>query len=579
MPQHLTPPIKELLALSRRAPEEESALSQWVGQRDLLEFLESNARDPETVLYASMGHLYLHSVLVPAALLSPPDMEDLRRWDTNPTNSWSVWEHSSPHEYTFEPPLAHSDSKTISRGEQLFFSRDFEGLPRERKHYYELSQKFAHISQLHFVSERNAYCRIDRLGDIVEIVRVLRLPAKPDEFPTNMITVDRATLDQYMALTETSLVRLFDFVRAQSPDFYDWPGKRDEEHIDRGDIHYKLGVYAAKASYARGFQIIRPVITKETAYARLNSDGEDQPKQYASFIAYDWKNKIVKEISCDPKALSNYFTKSELPFETTPAFFRAEVLTKYKNDPEKYRVEERSIYCRGAWSLRSYDVNQAGQVHAYLCDLRDLPYEEQTYWKAFNEGPKAGISKRSFTNDFEGDWYLEYNPLDSLKQKIRQLHSAATPWWTLRTEELLDQVHYPVTTASEEFANEIMALDKLLNEGFNEKHLRSKAQELGQAPKLTDRSLLLVAACLHGYGFDEAHALEVVAPLREVARLRSKLKGHASGGEAAAIRSQMLAAHGSFRAAFEDLCANCDEAVKVISEAFQENGATRTEDK
>jgi hypothetical protein len=43
------------------------------------------------------------------------------------------------------------------------------------------------------------------------------------------------------------------------------------------------------------------------------------------------------------------------------------------------------IDCRGGWSLRDFDTNEAGQVHAYICDLRNLPYQEQLYWKSFNE--------------------------------------------------------------------------------------------------------------------------------------------------------------------------------------------------
>lgn len=54
-----------------------------------------------------------------------------------------------------------------------------------------------------------------------------------------------------------------------------------------------------------------------------------EPKQYVSFIAHDWKNSQVRECSCDPDQLGNYFVKSDWPFSTSPAFFRPEVLLKY----------------------------------------------------------------------------------------------------------------------------------------------------------------------------------------------------------------------------------------------------------
>src|SRR6185437_16397021 len=90
-------------------------------------------------------------------------------------------------------------------------------------------------------------------------------------------------------------------------------------------------------------------------------------------------------------------------------------------DPVKYDLEERGISCRGAWSLRAYDVNKEGQVHSYLRYLGELPYKEQLYWQAFNEWPKGKLSDRAITTDFKGEVYRGYDPLQQLKQTIRGL--------------------------------------------------------------------------------------------------------------------------------------------------------------
>src|SRR5258708_37752270 len=96
----------------------------------------------------------------------------------------------------------------------------------------------------------------------------------------------------------------------------------------------------------------------------------------------------------------------------------------------------------------------------------------------------------------------------------RKLTEQEPPWWRLRGSDLRDNVHYPTTASSEEWADELMALDKLLVEGFEEKWLRNKATELGQTPIASDGSLVLVARCLQGLGFDEEHAMSTVSPLR-----------------------------------------------------------------
>jgi len=121
------------------------------------------------------------------------------------------------------------------------------------------------------------------------------------------------------------------------------------------------------------------------------------------------------------------------------------------------------------------------------------------------------------------------------------------------------------TEASEEWANEIMALDKLIVEGFEERWLRKRATDLKQAIKPSDRSLLLVEACLRGIGYEEEDASKLVAPLRELHNLRSKLKGHASGSEANALRKAALKAHRTYRKHFADLCGRCDEALRAIA--------------
>jgi hypothetical protein len=319
-------------------------------------------------------------------------------------------------------------------------------------------------------------------------------------------------------------------------------------------------------SYLRGVQLVRPLETKSQFHYRLTRRHEE--KKYESFITWDWKNKVTTDVSSAPGATANYFTKSDLPFETSPVFFRPDVLQRYKSDPNKYTLRERSIDCRGGWGLKTFDINEEGQVHTYIVYLRDLPHSEQLYWKAFNEPPKAAISKRAMATDFEGAFHLDYNPLQSIFTLTNRLSSLAAPWWSLKAPHLQSRVHYPVTDSSEEWANEIMALDKLLVEGFEKGWLKTKASELRQPTLPNDGSLVLTQWCLRGLGFDEQRAKETVAPLRELHNLRSKLKGHVAGSDAEGLRQAALELHGTYRKHFQDLCSRADAAMREIASAF-----------
>jgi hypothetical protein len=208
-------------------------------------------------------------------------------------------------------------------------------------------------------------------------------------------------------------------------------------------------------------------------------------------------------------------------------------------------------------------------VHTPVVYLRNLPYEEQLYWKAYNERPKGGISERAFKTDFEGRWDVDYEPLSSLKDAVRELHRQQVQWWKLRSKNLVDQVHYPATSSADEWSNEILHLDQLVVEGFEEKWLRQKAQSLGRTPDPRFRSLKLAEECLIALGFEEDHSRKITDPFHQVHDLRSKLKGHASGAEAMAIKQKVLSEYKSYRMHFRALCSECDDSIRTMTEALK----------
>ena len=122
--------------------------------------------------------------------------------------------------------------------------------------------------------------------------------------------------------------------------------------------------------------------------------------------------------------------------------------------------------CRAAWHLEGIDVNEAGQVHAYICYLRRLPYAEQLHWLSFNEPPKAGISQRAFINDFKGEFVFFTDSLQQVMSIVRRWRDDKVVWWTLRDERLLERVNTPLTASRDEWAEAFMDLAKLVVEGF-----------------------------------------------------------------------------------------------------------------
>ncbi|MGH6897213.1 MAG: hypothetical protein ACREJ5_11810 [Geminicoccaceae bacterium] len=395
--------IEKLLGLST-APDDSEAFERWLEQGDALSFLRDNASASDVVVYAGLPHTFIHAVLVPEASVSPPEIRDLMSWSCNTYSSWSVV--SSASQVCIQSPLSHSGSKTLACGEQLVFGRSFEGVP-ERERYIEILQKFVHVSGIHHMPERSAWCRLDRRGDIEDVVRVHNVEARGDHYGSTVVTINHRLLHEYAALTQATLVWMFDFTRFRPSllGMCDFRGKQQFE--DESGLSYRYAVQPGCASYLRGIQIGHAPLSRDEILQHLWGGDRDAAKQYAALIVYDWKHRRVTEMSCAPSALANYFTESDLPFEATPAFFHPKVLLKYKADREKYQLKTRSISYRGAWHLETYDINDAGQIHTYLVYLSRLPYEEQLHWKQYNEPPKAPISERAFTTDFKGKWGLD----------------------------------------------------------------------------------------------------------------------------------------------------------------------------
>ena len=118
-----------------------------------------------------------------------------------------------------------------------------------------------------------------------------------------------------------------------------------------------------------------------------------------------------------------------------------------------------------------------GQVHAYICYLKNLPYSEQQYWASFNEEPKASISERAIITDFKGEFTDIISPLSKVLRKMHGWGQKEVQWWLLKEDDLMKQVNLPLTSNKDEWAESFMGLSKLIIEGFNVRAIRSALDE------------------------------------------------------------------------------------------------------
>jgi hypothetical protein len=537
---------------------------QWLEQKDFLQFLLDTCYG-DIPLYVSYKGTYIYSVFLQQNRLRGNYIDDLMKWDCRPDSSWgysfSNNKKGDIQNISLTPPFNFSRSRLLKNAVPITFLRSFEGRIGQ-KSYIEVLQLLTHLNGLHFIEEKSAYCRLNEDGDIEEIIKIHHAPGEI------LVTIKQNVLDYHLFLSKSVLLRLFDRTLCN-----DWVSFSEKSRNESNFSDKKNNIYAHQvisfdkenlptAGALRGFQIVHNSQPRKKMLKIINGE-RSKPQKYEKFIAYDWKHDKIVSCSCDPKKLSNYYEKSDKPSKMSPAFFRPDVLLKYKQNPEKYTLDQRSISCRGSWRLKTYDINKAGQVHTYLVYLGYLPHSEQLHWKSCNEKPKAEISTRAFTTDFMGRWDLSYEPLSELKKALKELEQTKAELWSCANEKLYQQLNYPITDSLKEWIDEIHTLDKLVVEGLKKAYLKKIAKSLNCYENKLN-SITLLKKILETKGIDSHEINEIISPLEEIHFLRTKFAGHSSGKEADNIRKDLIAKHGDLRKHFRALVEITDKSIKEL---------------
>jgi len=158
------------------------------------------------------------------------------------------------------------------------------------------------------------------------------------------------------------------------------------------------------------------------------------------------------EWSCNPEGLRDDFNMNEndSPHTVSPVFFKEEVLSKYRNNPDKYdiSISDRCIGCKnGGWSLELIGaVKSEGLVFVYLYKIAQLPHEEQLYWKPFNVVPPetneyGGVPEEYVKTDFIGE-FREPNSCDRFYEAFERTKKRDDIWnidFDSKIETIIDE--------------------------------------------------------------------------------------------------------------------------------------------
>ena len=549
-------------------PEDESEFARWCRASGHLELLARNCDQDEIIIAAYGPYTYLRSLFVDRTTIDSTTPDTLLEWQPHPSErlvSYS-WVHpDGPVSLAREYSAA--DQQFLLDAESPIFWRTIDGVNDQHSSSWEPRQEYLHAVDAHWRPDQKAYSKIDKQGDWLDLICVT-VPKFDEVDGITLISFQRDALDQYLAIRDMVVVQMFDFTLYRKPfgTNSSW-GNSERSPLQRSEqIHFRQQIGTGIVG-TRGVQIIPPKLTRRAAEQRIrDSISWPEPNEFVEFIIWDIRHGGVRSVSSDPASTTTYFDMqdNDLPLEMSPAFFRPDVLSKYRADQDKYRMTDNYVSCRNAWDLR-YRVNDANQISAYICDLRNLPINEQLYWKSSNEEPKAGLSQNTITTDFRGEWLSKDEPLPALKHILRTWHGRQTPWWKLVDQSALDRITVPVSESRDEWQYAILALCRTVVDGFVGKHLRKEAEARDGDVEANLKSLGLLRQ-LAGKS-ENAQPDKTLLALHELQRLRSKGgKTHAVSQGGSSLAQEVKVTHGTFRAHFEDLCVRLANDLLLIEE-------------
>ena len=566
--------IDRLKEVEKR-PNDPASFREWIRGSSHLELLQRNAGEGEIIVATlSPEQTCINSFVARA---DHPDLQGeiraLKQWSPNPLHydaksyEWYGVGSDGVDAMQRDGSGLHDLPLDVY---PLVFGRSINEVPDRDGTYYEIAQEYTHASGIHWRPERHAYSRIDHRGDWMDVISVSE---RKRSHYADVVSFQRESLELHLIAMNMVLVRTFDLTLCRpSPPFED----DYSDHVDRivclePDLYYHEMINEDRFGFIRGVQVIAPSLTP-SEIEQLVSNGhiaDTTRSAPVEFIVDDWRNNRVTTVSTDPATTTNYFVgkQNTLPYEISAASFRPEVLTKYKADSEKYSVREGNIVCRGGWSLRSYWANDAGQVCAYIRDLRHLPHEEQMYWSLYNEEPKAGLPERVIKTDFRAEWLNEddLSAINVLIGLLRRWLRDNVKWWKWVAEGSPELLTVPRTRSLNEWLDACLSLSKGVVEGFDLSAIRMRLREVGGDYEGQERSVLLLQRVLRKLELIEAN--ERVAALWDINELRVP-RTHATGGKGRQLSDAALREHGSYAAHFENLCARLTGELKLIEEAF-----------
>ncbi|MEZ4590102.1 MAG: hypothetical protein R3D55_03025 [Chloroflexota bacterium] len=450
--------------------------------------------------------------------------------------------------------------------EPLIIGREFYGI---RENYREISEEFRLFHDLYFDKNTDEYFKIEDSGNMYVVAKV-----RPEA-----IQIRVKEIRQFLAIKEMYLSIQFDF-REHSLFSLEELGLESGGSDKREPLTYR-GLYFGNFSGFSEYQAFSRLLGKRLipplpkSKSGLWGFAEDSTKTFVDFIiGVDETGEEIENTS-NPDALANYFgANPEAPHYLTPVHFRKQVLDKYYQQPSKYSVEDSILRCGALWSLY-IDNHDENKISAWLGDLgRDLPYEEQLYWRSYNVSSDGGVSETYFKRQILGQFVDSNQPDHVFRNNYYNLNQMCTKYlgWQLllplepKDEHNLITLRIPASDEQREFDELVLSLAKIIIDSLNEKQLNKLI--LKEKKSEIKGSISLLEAIIKSY--EPLEGTKHIKFLRNLQSLRSTGTAHRKGTNYQKIAKELEIPDLNLRTVYVRILQQAVEFLEFLASSVQE---------
>lgn len=456
--------------------------------------------------------------------------------------------------------------------EPLVICREFHGM---REDYPEISEEFRLFHRLYYDRKQEQYIKIDNAGN-EQVVAIVE---------PNCVKIRLLEIKQFLAIKEMHIAVMFDFKEYSELTLKDLGlVEKATDHRDElltySFVFGALDIFTDNHSFSRvhGKRLFPPFPKEKSGFWGF---APEEPKKHVDFIiGVDENGNEVANTSDEYCLANNFGANSGQPHYLTPVHFRKEVLDKYYQQPRKYSVEDGYLRCGGLWGIQ-IDNFHDDRVIAWLGDLgRDLPYEEQLYWRSFNIAPSGNLSKTFFRRQILAQFTDSDRPEHLFQHHYKELTKSCKEclgWDILLPLAPEDEHHFqclrvPSAEEQKDFDELVLALTKIIVDSLNEKELNKLIPEKdrdGLKGSILRLEKVLVNKGVKGYE-------EFTNLLRSLQSLRSSGAAHRKGSNYRKIAEEFCVDSKTLRAVFQGILMRGLAFLQYLNDVVR-SGALRSE--